>query len=117
MSRATLLNGGKWALALAVFLAALIPMPSAAADDDDDAGRKVVHQVKPVYPELARRMRISGQVRLEVLVAPDGKVKTVKTLGGHPLLVSAAEDAVKRWKFEPGAETKETRTFNFKPVE
>jgi outer membrane biosynthesis protein TonB len=56
-------------------------------------------------------------VRLEVQVAADGKVKTVKALGGHPLLVSAAEDAIRRWKFEPGSESKELRTFNFKPVE
>jgi len=113
-------SGPKWmnvmkvAVALMIAAAGMVPMPSAAADDD---GRKVVQQVAPVYPEIARRMRLSGQVRLEVIVLADGKVKSVKALGGHPLLVSAAEDAVKRWKFEPGGESKELRIFNFKPVE
>lgn len=114
MSRSMIMGIAKVGLALAIAAAGMLPMPQASANED---GRKVVHRVTPVYPEVARRMRLSGQVRLEVVVAPDGKVKSVKTLGGHPLLVSAAEDAVKRWQFEPGSETKELRTFNFKPVE
>lgn len=115
MPRSTLLNVAKVALALMIAAAGMVPMPTAAADEDGT--RKVLHQVAPVYPEIAKRMRLSGQVRLEVTVLSDGKVKAVKPLGGHPLLVSAAEDAVKRWKFEPGSESKEVRIFNFKPVD
>jgi TonB family protein len=115
VSRPKWMNVIKVAMALMIAAAGMVPMPTAAADDE--GGRKVIQQVTPIYPEVARRMRLSGQVRLEVTVLPDGKVKAVKALGGHPLLVSAAEDAIKRWKFEPGSESKELRTFNFKPLE
>jgi TonB family protein len=66
--------------------------------------RKVKTRVSPVYPDIARRMGISGVVKLVVVVLPNGSVKSTKVLGGHPVLVNAAEDAVKKWKFEPGSE-------------
>ncbi len=49
-------------------------------------------------------MSIHGTVKLLVDVAPNGSVKNVKVIGGHPLLATAAEDAVKKWKFEPASE-------------
>jgi TonB family protein len=64
-----------------------------------EAVRKVKSKVAPAYPELARRMNISGKVKLEVTIAPDGHVKNTRTLGGHPLLVQACQEAVKEWKF------------------
>ncbi len=76
--------------------------------------RKAKSEVKPNYPSLARQMNLSGSVKIEVLIAPDGKVKRTRVLGGHPLLVGPAEDAVKRWKFEPGPkETKQIIEFRF----
>jgi TonB family protein len=66
--------------------------------------RKVRTRVAPTYPEIARRFAISGTVRLAVVVAPNGNVKTTTAVGGHPLLLNAAMDAVKKWKFEPAAE-------------
>jgi TonB family protein len=66
--------------------------------------RKVKTKVSPAYPELARRMSIAGVVKVQVVVAPNGSVKTTKVVGGHPLLVNAAVDAIKKWKFEPAAE-------------
>ncbi len=62
--------------------------------------RKVTNRVVPGYPELARAMNVRGIVRLEVLVAPNGTVKSVKVIGGHPVLVQAAERAVQKWKWE-----------------
>jgi TonB family protein len=62
--------------------------------------RKRKAEVKPQYPELARGLNLSGTVRLEAEVAPDGKVRNVKVLGGHPVLVRAAVEAVKQWKYE-----------------
>jgi TonB family protein len=50
-------------------------------------------------------MRITGEVRLEVTVDPDGKVTDVKKLSGSSILEAAAEDAVRKWKFEPGPGT------------
>jgi TonB family protein len=61
-------------------------------------------------------MNISGTVKLVVVVAPNGAVKSTKVLGGHPLLVSAAEDAIKKWKFEAAAaEDSGVVEFTFKP--
>jgi TonB family protein len=78
--------------------------------------RKVKSRVPPVYPVLARQANISGVVRVEVTVAPDGNVKDPKVLGGHPLLVGAALDALKKWRFEPAAqETTGTIEFKFAP--
>jgi len=70
----------------------------------EEAKRKVRLKVAPVYPELAQRMNITGKVKLEVVVAPDGQVRNSRVIGGHPLLVKAAQDAVKEWKFVPAAE-------------
>lgn len=80
-------------LALAVSMA----LPSHAADE-----RAVKSRVAPVYPELAKRMRITGEVRLEVTVSPEGKVLSVKALSGNSMLSNAAQNAVRRWQFEPG---------------
>jgi TonB family protein len=77
-------------------------------------GRKVLQRVPPRYPELARRMHIEGVVKLEVIVRPNGVVKSTKVLGGSPLLVQSAVDAVEKWKFEPSpVETTETAAFTF----
>jgi TonB family protein len=71
--------------------------------------RKVKNAVKPEYPAVARQMRITGTVRLEATVAPDGKVRDTKVLGGSPLLVQEATTAVKKWRYEETSkETVET---------
>jgi TonB family protein len=79
----------------------------------DDSGRKIKTKVTPSYPELARRMNVTGAVKLEVVVGPNGQVKSVKPLGGHPLLIDAAESAVKQWKYEPGPEATELVEIRF----
>ncbi|WP_263365687.1 energy transducer TonB [Edaphobacter bradus] len=66
--------------------------------------RTVVTRVPPVYPELARRMHIGGTVVLHLTVQPDGSVSEAKVESGHALLGPAAQDAVKRWKFEPSSD-------------
>lgn len=63
--------------------------------------RKIKSRAQPLYPELARRMKLSGVVKLELIIAADGKVKSAKVLGGHPLLAESAMDAVRRWVYEP----------------
>jgi len=78
------------------------------------ANRVVKLRVPPVYPELAKRMKISGTVKIAATVDADGKVTAVKTLEGNRMLSSAAEEAVRKWKFESGAgETTEEVTLNF----
>ena len=66
--------------------------------------RKVKNRIEPVYPDLAKRNNISGSVRVEALITPDGRVKDVKVLGGNPVLVQAVVEAVMRFKYEPAAE-------------
>jgi TonB family protein len=102
-----------------VLLALLTIAPGAAPAQDADTSphaRKVVRMVTPFYPDLARRLQMSGAVKLTAAVAPDGSVKSVKPLGGHPLFVKAAQDAVTNWKFVPAPqETQELVELHFKP--
>ena len=63
--------------------------------------RRVSARVAPAYPDLARKMHIHGMVRIEAIVRPNGTVKSTRVLGGNPVLVEAAQDAVRKWKFEP----------------
>jgi len=77
---------------------------SAPVWGQDEIARKVRTKVAPVYPELARRMNLSGVVRIQVTVTPKGDIKNTKLVGGHPLLAGAALDAVKKWRFEAGPE-------------
>ena len=71
---------------------------------NDEGKRKVKSKISPAYPELARRMSVSGKVKIEVIITPDGHVRSTRILGGHPLLVQACQDAVKEWKYFPAAE-------------
>ena len=82
---------------------AIILMASLAGAQDNAAAalsdRKVATRVAPVYPELAKKMHIRGVVRVEAIVRPNGSVKSTRVLGGNPVLVEAAADAVAKWKF------------------
>ena len=62
---------------------------------------KIRHQVMPVYPPLARAARIAGAVHLEAIIARDGAVRSLRVIGGHPLLVPAAVEAVEQWTYYP----------------
>jgi protein TonB len=62
---------------------------------------KILRQVSPVYPALARQARISGQVRLEAIIAKNGKIENLQVLSGPPLLVQAALEAVRQWVYRP----------------
>jgi TonB family protein len=89
---------------------------SAPAQDASASSRKVVERIVPQYPSVARRMNIQGVVRLDVLVAPNGTVKSVEVRGGHPLLAQAAQNALLQWKWEPAPrETHETIELRFNP--
>ena len=69
---------------------------------------------QPLYPGIAKTMNLRGSVQLEVTVKPDGSVKDVRVIGGHPLLAGAAVRSVKQWRYEPsGRETTEVVKVNF----
>src|SRR5713101_6976557 len=78
----------------------------------EEGKRKVKNKVAPTYPELARRMNVTGKVKIEVIITPDGRVKSTRAVGGHPLLVQACLDAVKEWKFAAAPE-ESTQTIEF----
>lgn len=83
---------------------------------ESSANRRIVQQTAPVYPEVAKRMNLSGTVKVIATVAPDGKVKTVEPMGGSPVLIVAAKDAVSHWKFATGpAESREVIELHFNP--
>ena len=66
----------------------------------DKAERKVEQHSDPEYPAIAAKMDLHGTVKLRVWIAPDGSVRRVEYIGGHPLLAEAAVKAVKTWKYE-----------------
>ena len=61
----------------------------------------LVHQVKPEYPPAARAAHIQGMVVLHAIIGKDGAVKQVQVVSGSPMLASAAENAVKQWRYKP----------------
>jgi len=79
-------------------------MPLAAhARDENSSDRRLVTRIEPEYPEALKRLYIGGVVRLEVLVAPNGVVKSTKLLGGSPILGQSTMKAVKQWRYAPAA--------------
>ena len=71
---------------------------------------KLMNKVQPLYPPLARQTRISGTVRLHAIIGKNGGVEQLEVISGHPLLVQAALDAVKQWRYQ-------ATTLNGEPVE
>jgi TonB family protein len=81
----------------------------------EESKRKVKSRVNPQYSDLARRMNISGKVKIEIVIAPDGRIKNARAIGGHPLLVQSCLDAVRDWRFESAPEeTTQIIEFEFK---
>jgi TonB family protein len=92
----------RWRKFAAVTTAALIFSGASAVAQSgttDESKRKVKTKTAPLYPDLAKRMNVYGKVKIEVVITPDGRVKSTRVIGGHPLLVQACQDAVKEWKF------------------
>ena len=70
----------------------------------------LLKKVQPVYPAQALQMRVEGTVVLQATIGKDGNIRNVKTVSGSPILVRAASDAVRQWKYRP-------YTLNGQPVE
>jgi|SRR5579863_10197668 TonB family protein len=87
------------AVVLVALTTSLVTAQSAAPPAPE---RKIASRVAPTYPDLAKKMHIHGTVRVEAVVRPNGSVKSTRVLGGNPVLVDAALDAVGKWKFEAG---------------
>jgi TonB family protein len=104
-------------LALAMLLGgSLAESPKASAQESapESTKRKVKTRAVPDYPALARQLKVTGKVKIEATIAADGHVTSTKIVGGSPLLVNAAADAAKKYRFEPGPkETTEVIEFDF----
>jgi len=93
-----------------------VAMVSQSASQSVESGRKIVFRVAPAYPELAKRMRLQGVVKVEAVVRANGSVKSTRVLGGNPVLVEQATAAVSKWKFEAAPdETTEVIQLTFVP--
>lgn len=78
--------------------------------------RKAISNPAPRYPELAKTLHLSGVVKVQIVIAPDGKITSSKVLGGHPLLVNVVEETLKKWKYAPATtETTAQLEFEFRP--
>jgi TonB family protein len=107
-----------WSTVGLMLFAAFTATYPASAVAQEELNRKTRIKVAPAYPELARRMNLRGVVKLMVVVLPNGNIKDTKVMGGNPILVNAAMDALKKWKFEPSAEESAgTVEFKFGPSE
>ena len=62
---------------------------------------RLIYNVRPMYPKLAKQAHIQGTVRLAALIDDTGTVERLKLISGHPFLVKAAFDAVKQWLYQP----------------
>lgn len=62
---------------------------------------QLINRVQPVYPEDARSGHIQGTVRFHVIVGKDGSVVQLEVVSGHPMLVQAAMEAVRQWRYRP----------------
>jgi TonB family protein len=104
----------RWSWIAAPVLASGLLLASASAQTDTEGGRKVKSKVAPTYPDIAKRMSVTGKVKIEIIITPDGRVRSTRVVGGHPLLVQACQDAVKEWKFFPAPEeTTQVVEFDF----
>lgn len=102
------------AVVLFALLSLLVFASHAPAQEASEGSRKVALKVNPQYPAVAHRMGLQGSVRMDVLVAPNGTVKSIELKGGHPMLAEAAQNAVRQWKWEAAPhETHETIEVKF----
>ena len=83
-----------------ILLCGILLVTSARAADQE---RKFVSREEPEYPAIAVKMNLHGTVKLKIWINPDGTVRRLEYMGGHPLLAESVLKAVKAWKYETGA--------------
>ena len=84
-----------------ILLGVILLIGSASASDQE---RQVVRHEDPEYPPLAARMNLHGTVKLKIWIGPEGTVRRLEYIGGHPVLAESALKAVKTWKYQAGAQ-------------
>jgi TonB family protein len=101
-------------LGYATFVILLLSFCFSGYAPAQESARKVTARTAPSYPDLAKRMHLSGKAKLELVITPAGAVKAAKFAGGNPVFEKSAIEAVKQWRFETASsETKETVLIEF----
>ena len=77
------------------------PTPSRIRVGGNVQAANLIRKVQPVYPQLAKQARVQGSVHFTAIIGKDGTIQNLQLIGGHPLLVQAAQDAVKQWLYKP----------------
>jgi|HubBroStandDraft_4_1064222.scaffolds.fasta_scaffold247297_1 TonB family protein len=95
-------------LVMSLSLGSLL-LSAAQTSDQSSSDRKMITRIEPEYPDALKRLYIGGVVRVEVVVAPNGTVKSTKLLGGSPILGQSTMKAIKQWRYAPAA-SEETLT-------
>jgi|SRR5690242_6264940 len=100
-----------------ILVSALVAAPAGFGQQDQvESSRKIVNRVAPAYPQLARSINLTGIVKVEAVVEPNGVVKSINVKGGNAVLVRAAENAIYKWKWAPAShETREPVEVKFDP--
>jgi TonB family protein len=99
-------------------LFACLLLISALFAQESASKRKIVSKSAAAYPSLARHMALSGVVKIDAVVGPDGTVKALDVKGGHPVLAQAASNTIRQWKWEPALrESHELVEIRFSPPE
>jgi TonB family protein len=92
---------------LTVALLILVLAAAASAADEpvriepQQAAKNLAKVVDPTLPPLAKQLGISGTVVLDTTISSDGKVIAIKAISGHPVLIQAVIDAVRKWEYRP----------------
>lgn len=95
---------------------ALLAMTLSLGVANSQESRKALSNPVPAYPEIARRMHLSGVVKVQVVIGADGRIKEKNFIGGHPILVNSVEETLKNWRYAPASgETTTQLEFNFHP--
>jgi TonB family protein len=103
-------------LALAKAGSGSTPTTASNSPPQAEGPRRLERSAPPEYPDIAKRMNLTGTVQVQAMVKPDGTVREVKVLGGHPLLAEALAHAVKQWTYQRAPkETVEVVKFSFGP--
>ena len=77
------------------------PSPRSIAVSQGAQLAKLIRQVKPIYPLIAKQTHVSGTVQLVGIISKDGTIRNLQVISGHPLLVRAAMEAVSQWVYRP----------------
>ena len=86
------------AAAMAFLPSIVVPQENAPKENQPKLLKKVI----PAYPEILKKMNVSGTVRVQATIAPDGSVKDVEARGGNAIFIDSVAAAVRSWKFVPG---------------